>query len=437
MGLPGPTGTEGPTGPTGDIGVTGPTGSASSVISGTAGESLNQYDVVYSDSSSGNFKKAVCSGTLAQADALGIVIQDGGISSGSSGNILLGGDVTNGSWSWVTGGELFLSNSSGGITQTKPTTVGYYVKPLGFAKTTGSIWFYPNLGWKIYADPNTILGAYYKNVVGGRLERTSDTVLTWSYFLSDSIGLFDGSVWIIVTPSTNPTLSNTATDLNGVTLTYDKNYDIFAQYSSGTAFTLVAKQWSGDTSRGYTLYRKDGIYVYDSSADGVKRRWLGTIRLRNNGGVASFTDQKDKRFINNFYNKQRKTFGKSNPYSSNTSIATSTSAWRRWNNNTDWLIEIVSDGINAIRLSSNLYMEAGTAGAAPFGLDSTSTVASDCGIGRSNFTGNRIQNWESILTEGYHYIYPLSGGTSGNEYYYYTSGVIDAIRSTVDGSCFC
>ena len=149
------TGQQGPTGaastipgPQGQQGIPGPQVTYISIF-GTAGETLSQYDVVYQDYNNGGvFKKAVCS-DLNKADASGLVLQAGGVTSGSTGEIALWGLITYSGWNWSPGKGLFLSSTSGTFTQIQPTTSGYYVKPLGRTPTSSGVWFNEQLGWLI------------------------------------------------------------------------------------------------------------------------------------------------------------------------------------------------------------------------------------------------------------------------------------------------
>jgi hypothetical protein len=84
------------------------------------------------------------------------------------------------------------------------------------------------------------------DVVGGRLDLVSATSLKWGFQNSAQIRLFNptSEQWELVTCSSEPTLANTANDLNGSALVPNTIYDIFAEYSSPTAFNLVASRWS-------------------------------------------------------------------------------------------------------------------------------------------------------------------------------------------------
>lgn len=115
-----------------------------SVVDGTAGENLAAYDVVYA--AAGEYLKAQSDNTEAEADAVGIVTEALGITNEATGEITLGGLVTNTGWSWTPGAQLYLSGTYGGITETKPTALGDYIKPLGFAVSSTQIYFDPQVG---------------------------------------------------------------------------------------------------------------------------------------------------------------------------------------------------------------------------------------------------------------------------------------------------
>ena len=99
-----------------------------------------------------------------------------------------------------------------------------------------------------YDDTNGKIDAYVDpyDVVGGRLDLVSATSIKWGFQNSNHIRLFNptSGQWELVKLSAEPTLANTANDLNGTALVPNTIYDIFAEYSSPTAFSLVASRWS-------------------------------------------------------------------------------------------------------------------------------------------------------------------------------------------------
>ena len=86
------------------------------------------------------------------------------------------------------------------------------------------------------------------DVVGGRLDLVSgsSTSIQWTFLNNNMIRLFNPSTgrWQIVQAASAPTLTNVSNDLNGTALAPNTIYDIFAEYSSATAFTLVASRWA-------------------------------------------------------------------------------------------------------------------------------------------------------------------------------------------------
>jgi hypothetical protein len=133
----------------------GPSSAATSAtISGTAGELLVKYDIVYENPTDGKYYKTTQSGTPYEADAIGIVTATS-ITMDALGEITLEGQVTNVGWNWSEGLTIYVDTTKGAITQTAPTTSGYYVKPLGQALESATVWFQPELGWQV----GTIAGA--------------------------------------------------------------------------------------------------------------------------------------------------------------------------------------------------------------------------------------------------------------------------------------
>jgi hypothetical protein len=181
---------------------------------------------------------------------------------------------------------------------------------------------------------------------GGRLERVDDTHLEWQPGVNGSIGLFNGNDWVMCTPTTNPSALNTTTTISGASLTYDVNYDVFMRYGSTTSGILEFQEWATASGRYTPLARFQGVLTYDNSTDlGKKRRYLGYVRLKQSGANAYFRDEGDVRLISNHYNKMKKSIYKFPGYSSSTSETTTTD-WRRFMNNDDYLIEFLSDGVS-------------------------------------------------------------------------------------------
>lgn len=86
-----------------------------------AGEAIDEFSVCYTDTTdSGKAKEALAGGTEAQRAAWLMLIEDGGLTEGNTGDFLARGFVTNPSWTWTPGAILWLDTSAGGMTETKP-----------------------------------------------------------------------------------------------------------------------------------------------------------------------------------------------------------------------------------------------------------------------------------------------------------------------------
>lgn len=244
---------------------------------------------------------------------------------------------------------------------------------------------------KLEADPSTI----GMDVVGGRLDRASATSIKWGFQNSNQIRLVNPTTgrWELIKCASEPTLANDAdADLGtgAVALAVDKIYDVFAEYTNGTSFTLVCSPWAttgtgGNSARVaawaggtaykvgqrvsnsdhyyvcktahtshsdtfsedaaywvdnglaavvgsadfYGLYRHDGVLVSGSDATGKSRRWLGIIYAYNNSATVNFKDDSTYRYVSNFYNFKTVDAQASN---STVSWTYTTGAWRETNN---------------------------------------------------------------------------------------------------------
>lgn len=264
------------------------------------------------------------------------------------------------------------------------------------------------------ADPGTGGGSGDGRLVNdGRLERISDTSLQWVGY---ELGLYDVAAvaWIGRKP-TSLTLANTANDLDGNALTYDAQYDIYAEGTDGSTTTvaLQAKKFSSGNTRSVTPELFEGRYVYDADTDAGKRRlWLGTIRLRNDGGTAKFTDTGAAQFVSNYYNPQSR-YG---------SIVMSGNQWtygsttlRAANNDTANKVEAVFCQSTQVRIVGKHFFAQGDVGTntgaiTEIGIDSTTTGSA---TEKTNTTGSGLlvqanpAAYQGSVDAGYHAFYVL------------------------------
>ena len=131
--------------------------SGNNFVTVTAGETLAKYDIVYVNTSDSNKAyKAVNNGTLMQSEVLGMVTETGGIALNGTGQVIVNGTQTYGSWTWTPNKWLYLDSTSGTLTQTLPTTNGQYAVPVAIALSATQIYIQPMTGWVVSSGDNAI-----------------------------------------------------------------------------------------------------------------------------------------------------------------------------------------------------------------------------------------------------------------------------------------
>jgi hypothetical protein len=106
------------------------------VVTGrNAGATIAQWDAVYLDSS-GTWQLADANGTNT-FPCRGLAVA--AYSSGNAATVLDNGVARNDAWAWTVGGDVFLSETAGGLTQTAPSASGSRVQKIGYALTADSI----------------------------------------------------------------------------------------------------------------------------------------------------------------------------------------------------------------------------------------------------------------------------------------------------------
>lgn len=88
----------------------------------------------------GNYEEANA-GALATMPGVALALETG------TGNkkILLQGNIRNNTWSWTPGGLIYISTTTGALTQTIPSASGQQVQIVGYASSANTIYFNPNL----------------------------------------------------------------------------------------------------------------------------------------------------------------------------------------------------------------------------------------------------------------------------------------------------
>jgi hypothetical protein len=119
------------------------------VIDGYMGETVAQFDTLYvyaANTAQAEYRKADASaGTTMPVVALALVAGSG------TQKIILRGRIRNDAWNWTVGaGEsslIYASETTGALTQTKPTTTGARVQIVGYALTADIMFFDPCLAY--------------------------------------------------------------------------------------------------------------------------------------------------------------------------------------------------------------------------------------------------------------------------------------------------
>jgi hypothetical protein len=165
-----------------------------------------------------------------------------------------------------------------------------------------------------------IENASIRSINGGRIDRYSNEELRWSPYSTGLISLYNGKSWVVVS-SSGVSVSNTTTDMDGVTLTSGINYDVYAKYQTPSSFSLELYRWPASNNRGLNGFKKfEGVRVYDNTTTiGQSMRFVGAVRLTQSGSAAVFTDSATQRFVVNWNNTQSsivRTYNTGTTYSS-------------------------------------------------------------------------------------------------------------------------
>ena len=107
-----------------------------------AGGAIAAFDLVCIHTTTQEVVEADAS-AVATARVIGIA--PAAISDTATGTVLLHGFIRDASWSWTTGGVLFLSEIAGAMTHTAPTTAGAFVQAVGIALSPTVVFINPSL----------------------------------------------------------------------------------------------------------------------------------------------------------------------------------------------------------------------------------------------------------------------------------------------------
>lgn len=270
---------------------------------------------------------------------------------------------------------------------------------------------------------NSITNKLINKICDGRLtlesgvaisttDQTAKTVVYFTPYNGNTIGLYDGSEWDLFS------FSELSLSLSGYAA--NTNYDIFIYNNSGT-LTLESSAWTNDTTRATSLTAQDSIYVKTGA---INRRYLGTIRTTSSTGQCE--DSVTKRFVWNYYNREERLLRKY-IYGSWTYA---TAAWRVFAgaSASTYSVDVVTGlSQDSIFLKAGLlYTIAVTTSTIYYIAVAQDSSINIIDIGNTNNAVERVQsvsaNQTQLVSEldhivplGYHYYYPVeyreTGGT--------------------------
>jgi len=230
---------------------------------------------------------------------------------------------------------------------------------------------------------------------------TAAGTLYYTPYTGDICPIYNGTNWTLV-EFTEISLALTLTD--------DKNYDVFAYDNSGTLTLELSAAWTNDTTRADALARQNGTLIKSGTAT---RTWLGTIRA---SGTDTTEDSTTKRFVVNGYNALSRRLYANPGYSNDTFATTYTSnstTWTAANAGTGSKVEFISrEGGYVNLLVTGGYNGNVNGTLIGIGIDSST----DAAMGTISDVGtSALAALQRQLSEGYHtadLIIRVGAGTS-------------------------
>lgn len=276
-------------------------------------------------------------------------------------------------------------------------------------------------------------------VVQGRLTLTSGDAVTasdvasaatlyFTPFRGNSVALYNGASWDL------HTLTEISIALSGGTAS--KPHDVFVYDNSGT-LTLELVAWSSDTARASALATQDGVYVKTGAATHL---YLGSVYLN---ASKNCNDNKETRHLWNMYNRVSRVLSRKD---SAANWTYTTAAFRQANGSTSNRVSMMrglnedSARVSVLCAAVNTTATAGLGIA--IGLDSSTTVATECINGAANALGSTVAaninlqaSYEGMPGTGLHELRWLEySAASGTTTWQNSNG--SNINSGMSGSCW-
>lgn len=262
---------------------------------------------------------------------------------------------------------------------------------------------------------------------GGRLTLTSGTPVTitnvtaagtiyWEPYLSDTIALWNGSAYQLVSVGSNKSLALTATS--------GSMYDVFGYLSGGT-LALESLVWTNTTTRATAVVR-DVTGVWTKSGDRT-RRWLGSFYAT---GSNQTEDSTSRRCVFNAVNRVKRSML---AVDTTDSWVYNSATFRAFNNS-------ATDGTGTVKCVAGIPEALLDAEAHGFALPGTSSINMFVGIGIDSTTVNSaniknaasgtdgnftvsaansscIARYQGYPVAGLHQVYPLEADSGSFTFY--------------------
>jgi hypothetical protein len=140
-----------------------------------------------------------------------------------------------------------------------------------------------------------------RTLQGGRIEYCDNTRIRWEPYEHGVVGLYNGTVWVPVSPPDYVYFNTTDYTIHGASISGNTNYDVYARYQNESTFKVEIVPWTSNTVRQKEPDRFEGVLVYNSAtASGKQMRYMGSIRTTS--GTAYFADSDTQRFVVNWNN---------------------------------------------------------------------------------------------------------------------------------------
>lgn len=358
-----------------------PVSAATVDVTGTAGETLNAGQCAYLSDGSGSLNAGQwykCDADFTYASITPTIgVATGAITAATTGSIRIQGAVT-GLSSLSVGAEYFVSTTAGALTNAPGLSNRRH---LGHADSSTTLILTANPQTPVLVVPNNTQD-FRLSLTSGSCVTTADVTAATTLYFTPCTGNR-----IALTDSTGLITTYSSAELSiAVPATTSQMYDVWVVLSSG-APSLELLTWTNDTTRATAIARTTTGF-YTKTGD-LTRRYVGSFRTTAVSGQTE--DSVTNRFVWNYYNRADRPLQR---FESTASWTYSTNTIRQANgaaaNQVNFVIGVAEE---PVEMDLHVSVQQATATAniiACFGLDSTSTCASNQGVAILQLAGSTL-----------------------------------------------